>query len=82
MIPVILAFLWIIAAKVIAVFPSKDHHWRAAYILIGVGSPILVWLVWENGIWAGLAALLAGAWVLRWPVFYLWKRVRRLFGAE
>jgi hypothetical protein len=76
MISFILACLWIIAAKVIAMFPTRDHHWRAAYWLMALGVPLLGWIVWQHGVVYALVGLLAGAWVLRWPVYYLWKRVR------
>ncbi len=72
-----LACLWLIAANVIAMFPSKDHHWRAAYLLIAIGIPLIGWVTLENGPWWGLALLAAGASVLRWPVIYLWRWVRR-----
>ena len=74
----ILACLWIIAAKVITMFPTQDHHWRAAYVLMALGVPILGWVVVQNGVWAGVAGVLAGAWVLRWPVYYLGRWLWRL----
>ena len=73
--PLMLAFLWLILANVIAMFPSRDHHWRAAYVLIAVGIPILVWVTYVNGPLWGLLLLAAGASVLRWPVIYLWRWV-------
>lgn len=73
----IAACLWIVAASAIGVLPSRDHHWRAAYGLIAVGIPILGWLTYVEGpIW-GLVALGAGGSILRWPVIYLWRWVRR-----
>jgi Protein of unknown function (DUF2484) len=76
MIPLALACLWLIAANVVAIFPSRDRHWTAAYILITVGIPIIGWVTWVNGPWVGLLVLAAGASVLRWPVIYLWRWVR------
>jgi hypothetical protein len=76
MIPLALACLWLIAANVIAMFPSRDHHWRAAYALIAVGIPVVGWVTWANGPWVGLLVLAAGASVLRWPVIYLWRWLR------
>lgn len=72
----ILAALWALAANVIAMLPSRDYHWRAAYALIAVGIPILGLVTWQNGPWIGLAVLLAGMSVLRWPVIYLTRWVR------
>lgn len=76
--PLIAAFLWLILANVIAMFPSRDHHWTNAYRLIALGLPILVFLAWLNGPLAGLAFVLAGASVLRWPVWYMWKWMKGL----
>lgn len=72
----ILAALWALSANVIAMLPSRDYHWRAAYVLIAVGIPILGLVTWQNGPWIGLAVLLAGMSVLRWPVIYLTRWVR------
>ena len=80
MIPLVLASLWLNAANVMAMFPSRDHHWRAAYVLIAIGIPLLGWVTYENGPYWGLAMLAAGASVLRWPVIYLWRWVRRQVG--
>ncbi len=78
-----LAFLWIVVACVIAMFPSKHHHWPAAYVLIAIGLPLLAFVFYENGLWAGLLVLVAGLSILRWPVRYLWRWIKaRLFGAE
>lgn len=74
----ILAALWALAANVIAMLPSRDYHWRAAYVLIAIGIPILGYVTWQNGPWVGLVVLVAGISVLRWPVIHLgrWARAR------
>ena len=74
----ILAAIWAIAANVLAMTPSKDNHWRRAYVLIAVGIPILGYVTYENGPWYGLAVLLAGMSVLRWPLIYLTRWLRQL----
>ncbi|MCB6176553.1 DUF2484 family protein [Rhodobacter sp. Har01] len=75
--PLALACLWLIAANGIAMLPSRDHHWRAAYVLIALGIPLLGWLTWKAGpLWA-LLFLAAGASLLRWPLVYLWRWARR-----
>ena len=74
--PIIVGLLWLITANVIAMFPSRDHHWRNAYTLIAIGIPILGWITYENGVFLGLMFLAGGASVLRWPVWYLWKWVK------
>lgn len=74
----ILACIWAIAANLLAMTPSKDNHWRRAYILIAIGIPLLGYVTYENGPWWGLAVLLAGMSVLRWPVIYLTRWLRGL----
>lgn len=79
--PLILACLWLVTANVLAMIPSRDHHWTRAYVLIALGVPLLGWLAWANGPWIALLFLAAGMSVLRWPVIYLARWVRRKFGA-
>ena len=74
--PLVLAFVWLILANVIAMLPSRDHHWRAAYGLIAVGIPLLGWVTYVEGPLWGLLLLAAGASVLRWPLIYLWRWAR------
>jgi hypothetical protein len=74
-----LACLWAVVANIIAMTPSKDHHWRSAYVLIAAGVPIVGLVTAEHGPWIGLLVLAAGCSVLRWPVVYLARWVRRLF---
>lgn len=76
----ILAFIWVITANLIAMLPSRRNHWPAAYVLITIGVPILGWVTYQNGPWIGLIVLAMGASMLRWPVFYLWRWLRRVFG--
>ena len=75
--PLIAAFCWFITANVIAMFPSKRQHWPAAYALITVGAPILIWIYLEEGPWVAAIIFLAAASILRWPVRYAWRWVRR-----
>lgn len=75
--PLILIGLWVVLAFVMAAFPSQDNHWRRAYILIGVGIPLVVWIIWQDGIAMGLIAVIVGGLVLRWPVYFLWRWIKR-----
>lgn len=75
-----LAFVWALAANLLAMLPSRDNLWTRAYVLIAVGIPLLGYVVYENGPWIGLAVLAAGMSVLRWPVRYLWRWIKRLSG--
>ncbi|NVK15280.1 MAG: DUF2484 family protein [Rhodobacteraceae bacterium] len=72
-----LAAVWALAANVLAMIPSRDNHWRRAYVLIALGIPLLGYVTYENGPWWGLAVLLAGMSVLRWPVLYFGRWVKR-----
>lgn len=74
----ILASVWAVVANLLAMTPSRDNHWRRAYVLIAVGIPLLGYVTYENGPWIGLAVLVAGMSVLRWPLIYLsrWLRGR------
>lgn len=72
----ILACIWVLGANLLAMTPSRDNHWRAAYILIAVGIPILGYVTWQTGPWIGLICLVAAMSILRWPLVYLWRWVR------
>ncbi|MES0861855.1 DUF2484 family protein [Ruegeria sp. SCPT10] len=72
-----MAALWGLAANLLAMIPSKDNHWTRAYVLIAVGIPILGYVTYENGPWIGLLVLAAGMSMLRWPVIYLGRWIRR-----
>lgn len=80
MFPLALCLVWLIAANLIGMLPSRDKHWRAAYGLIALGVPLLGWATYEAGPVVGLFLLAAGASILRWPVVYLWRWLRRQLG--
>lgn len=80
--PVLAGCLWLITANVIAMFPSRDHHWTNAYVLIAIGVPILVWVSWADGPVVALAFLAGAASVLRWPVLFLARWVRRMVARQ
>ena len=79
MFSMVFALLWLVIANVLGMVPSKDDHWRRAYILVAIGVPLLGWVTIENGPWIALVFLAAGMSVLRWPVLYLSRWVRSLF---
>ncbi|MFY0660251.1 MAG: DUF2484 family protein [Shimia sp.] len=76
------AFVWLIVANLRAMFPSKDHHWKFAYVMIAIGIPILIGVAIQNSIWLALVLLGMGAWIMRWPVIYLWRWIKRVSGME
>ena len=67
------ACLWFVIAILRAMFPSRDHHWRFAYVMIAAGIPILIWVYMQNGGLVAVIAVLAAASVLRWPLIYMWR---------
>ena len=75
-ISLVLACVWALVANVLAMTPSKDYHWRNAYILIGIGIPLLGFVTWQNGPLVGLVVLFAAMSVLRWPVVYLSRWIK------
>ena len=72
----LLACLWAVAANILAMIPSRDNHWRRAFVLIATGIPLVGYVTYETGPWVGLVALLAGMSVLRWPVIYFARWLR------
>ncbi|SLN19862.1 DUF2484 family protein [Pseudooctadecabacter jejudonensis] len=81
MISIACGFGWIILANVLALLPSRDNHWTRAYVLIAVGLPLLAWITYSNGVIVGFAFLIGGMSVLRWPVVYLGRWLRRVAGS-
>ncbi|MCB2109770.1 MAG: DUF2484 family protein [Defluviimonas sp.] len=75
-ISLVLACLWVVAATILALLPSRSGHWRSAYALVVLGIPILGWVTYQHGPWVGLLALAGGASILRWPLIRLWGRIR------
>lgn len=69
--------IWAITANLIALTPSRRGHWPAAWALIAVGIPLVGWVTWENGPLVGIVVLTAGTSMLRWPVIYLWRWIKR-----
>ena len=78
--PLALCLIWLITANVIGMLPSRDYHWRAAYVMIALGAPLLVWVTYQGGILVGALVLAAAASVLRWPVIHAWRWLRRVAG--
>ncbi|NCO85391.1 MAG: DUF2484 family protein [Rhodobacterales bacterium] len=73
---------WLVLANVLALLPSRDNHWARAYLLIALGVPLVGWVTWSNGPFVGLLVLAAGASVLRWPLIYLGRWMRRQVRTE
>ena len=78
----VLAALWAIFANILAMAPSRDNHWRSAYLLIAVGVPILGFVTWQHGPWVGFLILAGAMSVLRWPVIYFGRWLKRQTGPD
>ncbi len=78
--PFILIGLWVVLAYVMAAFPSTDNHWRRAYVLMAIGAPLLVWIIWQHGAVMGVVGVIVGASVFRWPLLFLWRRIKQMVG--
>lgn len=74
----VLAAFWAVIANVLAMMPSKDNHWRNAYILIIIGIPIVGLVTWQHGPWIGMLIMAGGMSVLRWPVIYVGRWIKRV----
>jgi len=76
-----LASLWGLTACLLGLAPRRIH-WPAAICLIATGIPLLGYVTLQMGPWWGLAMMAGGVSVLRWPVFYAgrWLRRRLLHG--
>lgn len=71
-----LASLWGLIACLVGLTPGR-FHWPAAVGLIAVGIPLLGFATWQMGPWWGMALLAGGVSVLRWPVYYAMRWLRR-----
>ena len=69
-----LASLWGLAACLLGLAPRRIH-WPAAIALIATGIPLLGYATMQMGPWWGIALLAGGVSVLRWPVYYAWRRL-------
>lgn len=78
----ILALFWLVAANVTGMLPLRGNHWPAAYVLAAVGIPLVGYVTYENGPLIGLLVLAAGASILRWPLIYFWRWLRRIVGRQ
>jgi len=78
--PLTLCLLWLVTANLIGMLPSRDYHWRAAYAMMAVGLPLLVWVTWAGGLLVGALVLAAATSILRWPLIFAWRWVRRRLG--
>ncbi|MEM7711029.1 MAG: DUF2484 family protein [Pseudomonadota bacterium] len=70
--------LWVVVAWLLMVTLTSKQSWPAAYALITLGVPLVVWLWLSLGPgWAALG-LVVMVLVLRWPVRYFGRWLRGL----
>ncbi|WP_417807959.1 DUF2484 family protein [Thioclava sp.] len=79
--PLVLACLWALCATLIALGPRR-FHWAAAVILIVLAVPLLIWVGAVHGVIVALLLLAGAMSVLRWPLIYLMRGLRKTFGAR
>jgi hypothetical protein len=72
---IVFACVWAILASLVGLIPMRSH-WPAAWVLIATGIPILGYVTYQNGPFWGLLVLAAGASILRWPLFFAYRRLR------
>jgi hypothetical protein len=65
--------LWVVVAWVLMLVLTPRQSWPAAYGLIAVGVPLVMWIGWTRGAGWAVIGLLVMALVLRWPLIYLWR---------
>ena len=75
-----LACLWVVAASIAAMLPTKRAHWPAAYALIAIGIPLLGFVTYQHGPWLGLLCLAGGMSILRWPLIYALRWIKTRAG--
>lgn len=77
---IVAALIWMLIVNIRAMFPSKDNHWKFAYAMIALGVPILIWVYLDHGLILAAVLLVGAMWVMRWPVIYLSRWIRRKVG--
>lgn len=76
----IAALCWMVVVNLGAMFPSKDNHWRFAYVMIALAVPVLIGIFVQHGLLLAVVFFLAGMWIMRWPVIYLGRWLRKVSG--
>ena len=74
------ACLWLVAANVAGMVPSRTGHRRRAAVLILTVLPMAAWVFAAAGLLWGAAFLLAAGSILRWPLGLLVRRLRGVGG--
>jgi len=78
--PIVLAFLWVIAATVVAFLPMR-LQFVFGFLLVVSGFVLMIWLSVAVSPWVGLVALASFGSMFRKPLGHLAKRVLGRGGA-
>lgn len=73
----LLLCIWALTANIIALFPSRHHHWPAAYALLSISIPLMGYVFYQNGTLLNIAAALIWASTMRWPLLYGYNWIKR-----
>lgn len=73
----LLLCIWALVANILALIPSKRHHWPQAYALLAVGLPLLAYVLYDNEWTLKVVSLAIWLSVMRWPILYGYRWVRR-----
>ncbi|MFC2968659.1 DUF2484 family protein [Acidimangrovimonas pyrenivorans] len=79
--PIVWGLVWVIAAAGISALP-RVWHWRGAVLLILTCIPLLGAITYLHGPVPGLIGLAVVASVLRWPLYYLGRKVWSRVGGD
>ena len=71
--------LWVVVAWLLSVLLKPRQTWPAAYGLIAVGLPIVLWIWVSHGWPMALLGFGVACLVLRWPLIYLGRWLRGRF---
>lgn len=72
--PLVLAFLWVVAASIVAFLPMRIQM-IVGLPLVAAAIALIVWLSVSLSPWVGVAALAAFVSMFRKPLTYLAKRL-------
>ncbi len=71
----IISALWVLAATAVALLPMRRQYVPGVTLLV-LAPVLIVWLVLDYGLLAGVIALLAFVSMFRNPLRYFWRRAR------
>lgn len=71
----IAGFFWVLLGAVTAMLPMRHQKWTGLPLLLA--APVLIGMIWHDyGFWVAAIAVFAFLSMFRYPLRYLWKRLR------